>query len=241
MTVDVFAPGGGSYLLGGGATGCVLVHGFTAMPAELRPLGDALQVRGHTVFGLRMPGHGTHPEHLAETRWHHHVSAAADAVGLLRSMCDRVVVVGTSMGAIVALSPELAGADARVALAMPTCPGEGDARDTLTPKGTEVDPVFGIRRERDFPAYGMVPERHIGELLTGWRRMWEHLPNLTGPVQMVHSDADAFFPVESMQRVAGRMTSASVETHVVHGLGHAMVLDAGGGEVIDLVVEFAGR
>ena len=243
MSEPTFVEGGASYLLPGDRVGCVLIHGFTAMPAELRPLADHLHAAGRTVLGLRMPGHGTHPQHLAETRWHHHVSAAADAVGMLRSMCDRVGVIGTSMGAIVALSPELAVADARIALAIP---GEVDAtglpeEPQLVPKGVPLHPELGIRRERDFPAYGAEVLGHIGELAIGWRRMWEHLPDVAGPVLLAHSDADPFFPVEAMQRVAGCLTSADPTTHVAHGLDHAMVYDPHGRAVIELIAEFVER
>jgi hypothetical protein len=30
--------------------------------------------------------------------------------------------------------------------------------------------------------------------------MWEHLPDVTGPVLLAHSGADAFFPVTAMRR-----------------------------------------
>ncbi len=51
-------PDGVPFLLPGGSTGCVLVHGFTAMPGEMRWLGEDLASRGNTVVGIRLPGHG---------------------------------------------------------------------------------------------------------------------------------------------------------------------------------------
>ncbi|MDJ0771516.1 MAG: alpha/beta fold hydrolase [Ilumatobacter sp.] len=243
MDEPTFVEGGKSYLLPGDRVGCVLLHGFTAMPAELRPLADHLRAMGRTVLGLRMPGHGTHPQHLAETRWHHHVTAAADAVQMLRSMCHRVCVIGTSMGAIVSLSPELDVADARVALSIPAGVDTHGLPDEpqLIAKDVPLDPALGIRRERDFPAYGADVIAHVAELAVGWQRMWDNLPQLTGPVFLTHSDADGFFPVAATQQVQDRLSNADVTTHIAHGLDHAMVYDPGGRPVIELIGDFVER
>jgi len=50
-----------------GPIGCVLLHGFTAAPKEMRPLGDYLAARNYTVRGVRYAGHGTSPQDLART------------------------------------------------------------------------------------------------------------------------------------------------------------------------------
>ena len=53
----------------GGPTGILLVHGFTATPAEVRLLAKILHERGFTVAGPLLPGHGTKPEDLNRVRW----------------------------------------------------------------------------------------------------------------------------------------------------------------------------
>ena len=54
-------PGGEPFFLPGGSTGCLLIHGFTASPQEMRRLGEHLAGEGHTVLGLRLPGHASTP------------------------------------------------------------------------------------------------------------------------------------------------------------------------------------
>lgn len=47
----------------------LLVHGLSDSPYSLRPLALALQTAGITVYGLRLPGHGTIPAGLDAADW----------------------------------------------------------------------------------------------------------------------------------------------------------------------------
>ena len=47
------------FFLPGGKTGCLVVHGFTGTPLEMRGLGDFLHQQGHTILGVRLAGHAT--------------------------------------------------------------------------------------------------------------------------------------------------------------------------------------
>jgi carboxylesterase len=38
----------------GGKTGCLLVHGFTGSPKEMRWMGEYLAGQGYTVLGVRL-------------------------------------------------------------------------------------------------------------------------------------------------------------------------------------------
>src|SRR5436309_331310 len=60
--VDAFS------LPGSRPLGCLLVHGFTGTPEEMRPLGEALAARGFPVHAVRLAGHGTDVAELARTR-----------------------------------------------------------------------------------------------------------------------------------------------------------------------------
>src|SRR5690554_1252829 len=53
----------------GNSTGCLLIHGFTGTPSEMRPLGTYLNQQGYTVSGIQLPGHGTKPEDLMRVKW----------------------------------------------------------------------------------------------------------------------------------------------------------------------------
>ena len=47
---------------------CLLIHGFTGTPWDVRPLGEALSRAGIAVHGVRLPGHGTTPAAMLDAR-----------------------------------------------------------------------------------------------------------------------------------------------------------------------------
>lgn len=91
------------FLFSGGKTGCLLIHGFTGTPREMRLLGEALAARGHTALGVRLTGHATQPVDMLRTRWQDWLASAEDGYHLLQGISDSIFVVGLSMGGILSL------------------------------------------------------------------------------------------------------------------------------------------
>jgi len=83
--------------------GCLVLHGLTSSLATVSNLIPYLDERGipHAMPLLR--GHGTAPEDLRGVAWHHWYDDAAHALDELLTRCDRAVVMGLSMGGVVAL------------------------------------------------------------------------------------------------------------------------------------------
>jgi carboxylesterase len=78
--------------------GALVLHGFTGNPFSIRGVASAIADAGLTVEAPLLPGHGTSVADMVETRWSAW-SAAAEASYLdLAGRCERVVVVGLSMG-----------------------------------------------------------------------------------------------------------------------------------------------
>ncbi|MBC7231674.1 MAG: alpha/beta fold hydrolase [Chloroflexi bacterium] len=87
----------------GGPVGCLLIHGGTGSPPEMRPMGEYLAAKGLTVLGVRLAGHGTIPEDLLRTSWQDLVASAEEGLYRLQGSCERVFVAGLSMGGLLAL------------------------------------------------------------------------------------------------------------------------------------------
>jgi len=120
-------PGAGAYWFEGNDIGCLLVHGFTGTPQNVRPLADYLARRGLAVSAPRMPGHGTVAADLDATGPQDWLGAAEDALAELRRRCSTVFVAGISMGGTITLElarrhPDLAGI---VVMAAPVLALEG--------------------------------------------------------------------------------------------------------------------
>jgi len=91
------------YFLEGGTKACLLVHGITGTPAELRELGELLNSKGYTVLGVRLKGHGTVIEDMLDCTYRDWIASAVEGFELLRKKCSKVYVIGHSMGSLIAL------------------------------------------------------------------------------------------------------------------------------------------
>ena len=85
--------------------GVLLVHGYSGSPAEVRELGERLyKQEKYTVLGVLLPGHGTDPHALEHTKWEDWYLAVQAGVRQLQKTCQRVVVIGMSMGSLLTLN-----------------------------------------------------------------------------------------------------------------------------------------
>lgn len=93
-TRDFFFPGSG--------VSALLVHGLSGTPYEMRFLGERLAAAGVRVCGVRLAGHAGRPEELGaatHTQWYESV---VEGFERLRQFGDPNVVIGLSMGAVLA-------------------------------------------------------------------------------------------------------------------------------------------
>ena len=97
MTTTIM-PGCEPFSASGGRDGVLVLHGFTGNPQSMRPLAEAIANAGYTVELPRLPGHGTTVEDMMTTGWADWSGAADAAYRELATRCDRVAVVGLSMG-----------------------------------------------------------------------------------------------------------------------------------------------
>jgi carboxylesterase len=83
--------------------GALLLHGLTGMPAEMQPLAEKLQAAGLKTSSPLAPGHGAGHKEMLATGWQDWVTAGQRAFDELAEDCDKVVIVGLSMGAILGI------------------------------------------------------------------------------------------------------------------------------------------
>lgn len=192
-------PGGGAYWFEGNDVGCLLVHGFTGTPQNVRPLADYLARRGLAVSAPRMPGHGTTVADLDRTGPDEWLEAAEEALAELRERCSTVFVAGISMGGTLTLElarrhPDLAGV---VVMAAPVL-----AMEALEPLVADPDrpatvpapwATVGVLTE-DVGVGGIAYlEMPLGALERGMglmSRIREGLHDVTVPTLLIYGDAD---------------------------------------------------
>lgn len=229
----------------GGPIGCVLVHGFTAMPGEMRWLGDHLAARGHSVLGVRLPGHGTDPSHLRTVRMEDWLAAIDDGVAVVRPLAGRVVLVGQSLGGMLSLlSAAYRPVDGVVGLSVPAetarrVPPRWVLRlRRMEHKPTDADPLLGVRREAAYPAYAAFPRVVLAEVHRTARAMRSALGQVTCPALVVHSTGDRWAGPPHGEQIRAEIGSEVFEARIVEGLEHGMVRDPRRAEVFDIVAGF---
>lgn len=87
----------------GADTVLLFIHGIVEGPAQFRPLFRAAERRGISAVSLLLPGHGSDGRAFARSRmrqWQEYVDAAA---AHLRRRYPHVVLVGHSMGGLLAM------------------------------------------------------------------------------------------------------------------------------------------
>lgn len=134
--------------MSGGPEGALVLHGFTGNPSSMRSLAEHLADAGLSVELPRLPGHGTAVEDMVATGWDDWSAAAEEAYGGLAAHCNRVAVVGLSMGGTLACwlaerHHEIAGLVLVNPLVAPPDPTIRAALVEMADAGTEVMPGIG--------------------------------------------------------------------------------------------------
>ncbi len=245
-------PGAEPFFFPGGPVGCLLVHGFTGTPADLRPLGRALAARGHAALGPRLFAHATRPGDMQRARWQDWMADVESGYHLLQGACKEVLLVGLSMGAALAL---LAAAEfpcvGVVALSAPwDLPP--DPRRPLLRVGRPLSLLLPYvskphRRQPAVPSepeplsYPVYPLRAVVELEALLERMRAALPRVQAPVLLVHGRGDPVVPFSHQARLAEALRAASVERVALESDRHVPTRGPEGETVAERVAAFVER
>jgi carboxylesterase len=241
--------GGTPFLLPGGTTGCLLVHGYTASPQEMRFLGGRLNKQEFTALGIRLAGHATHVRHLHRIRWWDWIASVEDGIHILRGMCDKVVLVGLSLGGALCLTASTANkVDAVIALSTPfRLPPDLRLRllkPILRPlslvmptyqkgKSDWVDQTLVAERVA-YSEYSVRAAEEVRRLLSEMR---SKLTQIEAPVLLIHSQLDQLVPHADMDEIFALLETEKQREMVDKG-SHNIVGDADRETVVELIVKF---
>lgn len=235
----------------GGRTGCLLVHGFTGTPNEMRGLGEALNKAGHTVLGVRLFGHGTQPEDMIRARWWDWLASVEDGWNMLSDSTDQIVVMGLSMGGILSLilsarypvtgvvamaTPHHLPKDPRLPFAklishfVPFIPkGEPDWLDQ--------------EAYQQLVSYQKDPTRSFAELTILMEIMQNSLASISAPVMLINSKGDQTVKAEDQHQelIYSALGSQDKTSLWVENSGHVVTCDSARKQVFQTCIEFVER
>jgi carboxylesterase len=242
--------------LGDGPDACLLLHGLTGSPAEVRPVGEALAQAGFRAVGPLLPGHGTSAEDLYTVTRGDLLKAAESALLSLRG-ARRICLCGLSAGALVAIHlaarswtheglPDLSA----LALLAPAIEFAGTswlfaeilgrlpALPFIVGKGARDIQGADDRVPVADGSYGAIPLRWGPELHALSHEALQLARRVRAPALILQGARDKTLSPRGAQRLARQLASSKVEVRILQQSGHVLPLDVESGEVCSAVVQF---
>ena len=233
--------------------GCLVTHGFTGAPKEMRWLGEYLNQQGYTVCGIRLTGHATRPEDMIRSRWRDWLLSVEDGFDLLRCCTDQVFLLGLSMGGMLSLTAASAF-PVRGVVAMstpydlPHIPLPLWAIRVLSrfkrtmPKGkVPGGGWFDKAAYQQHVSYPENPLRSAVELKLLVDEMHAALPKISAPVLLIHSRNDDYVIKDSMQQIFDHLTTPDKQMLWVEGGGHVITEEPTRETVFKAAADFVAR
>lgn len=193
----------------GNHIGCLLIHGFSGSPSEMRLLGERIAKSGWTVLGIQLSGHGAASEQIAKFGWQDWVNDAKASVSGLKGSCSHIIAIGLSLGGLLALHLAAQGlVDGVVSMNSPM---------VLTPEKA-VEPKLERLGYVQFS-----PEALIS-LNKGIYQVRGRLHKITCPVLLMQSRIDAMVDPISVEIIAKNICSPQTEVVYWEHSGHILSL-----------------
>ena len=233
------------YSVTGDTRGALVLHGFTGNPQSMRGLALALADAGFTVEMPLLPGHGTDVTDMVPTRWEDWSGAAEAAYVDLAARSDAVVVVGLSMGgmlavwlaehhpqiaAIAVVNPIVAPPDADTLAFLQAMIDGGD--ELAAGVGSDIA-MEGVAES----AYPELPLRATLSLFSAAAEVEEALDSVSCPVLVFTSTQDHVVDPKSSELLVER-AKGPVEQVVLERSYHVATLDYDKDEIEARTIEF---
>ena len=222
--------GGEPFFIKGGASGVLLIHGFTGLPAGMLLLGEFLNRAGFSVLCPRLAGHGTSERDLMRTTKDDWFNSVLDGFFILRGVCDKIFVVGHSMGGLLTLKLAVEYQIAKIiTLAAPIFIDEGMGLRNLPPREFCSDAcIFTPRKKLDDvpPAVNNVYEKtpliSVHELVDLINDVKKLLPTVKTPILIMHGEEDHTAKPRSARFIMDNVGSAEKKIITVPNSGHLL-------------------
>lgn len=238
--------------------GCLLIHGFTGAPKEMRWMGEYLSQQGFPCLGVRLAGHATRPEDMIRSRYTDWMASVEDGYHLLRDALSsskggttgRIYLVGLSMGGVLSLLMstrlDVAGV---VAMSTPYQMPVNYPNWLLKlmskfvlyqPKSREVPGAswFDKAAYAEHVSYPQNPVRSGAELQLLLAEMRAALLRVDVPVLLIHSKNDTYVLPENMEHIYADLGTSDKAKRYVTEAGHVVTRDAARDQVFEAAKEF---
>jgi carboxylesterase len=232
----------------GNDTGCLLIHGFSGSPSEMRLLGEYLADKGYSVLGIRLPGHGTKIEDLNRITWQDWSNAVQDGWHILHPNTKRIFLIGFSMGGALALyQASILPVEGLVCLSTPYELGP-DSRanifslvsDIISYASQGETNCLKDDQAGDNFSYDRYPFKGLIQLFRLLVPMRATLPDIKVPTFLIHSQNDIGIPPQNMEKIALALGTPQEDIRklLLENSGHVVTRDCDKDLVFESIHEF---
>jgi carboxylesterase len=225
--------------------GVLVCHGFTGSPNSMREWANHFIAQGWSVRLPLLPGHGTSWQEANRTTWDQWYATDEEAFTELRSRCDKVFIVGLSMGGALALRlAETHGDDvAGLVLVNPMVTSTKFAYKLLPALSRVVPSVKALGNDIAKPgvqerAYDRTPVRALASARLGFAAVRADLGKVTQPIRIYNSLQDHVVePVNGFMIMKG-VSSSRAERIELNDSYHVATMDYDAPQIFEGSVEF---
>jgi carboxylesterase len=249
MPVSIVRPKSEPYFFPGNEIGCLMVHGFTACPRELKLMGTYLHRKmGYTVHGIRLPGHATDANDMTRMRWWDWMAAVEDGYALLKSQTKQIYLMGLSMGGVISLLfSTRQTVNGVVTMSTPYHIPQGyfpyirpiiPLLSTIMPtlKKGRKNHWFNPQALEDRFSYSVNPLRAAYELDRMLNLLHSDHSKLTAPLLMIHSKDDDYIPISHLIYYRNALPQAKFIQ--IEGANHLIAQDGDREKVFGFAADF---
>jgi carboxylesterase len=195
-------------------TAALLVHGFTGTPWEMAPLARHLAKKGITSVAVRLPGHGTTPEDLAQKKYEEWVEVVSQGQQFLKKEHTKIVAIGLSTGALISLEAHLSNNFTALVLLSPYL----KTRHPLAPMVGLLRHIIRFQKRKSTPDeeryyYNMRPLEGIYQINRLIRHIKTKLQEITVPALVTCSEGDLTIDPKSAVDLYNQLGSQIKELH----------------------------
>lgn len=235
--------------------GCLLLHGLTSSIATVDGLVPHLMARGIPYRVPVLRGHGGLPGDLVGVTWRDWYVDASAALEDLLQQCGQVVVVGLSMGGVVALhlaaergeqicgvvaiAPALRLVGTPVEQARLACLALVGRHISVNPLNAYLDTELAARSTN----YPTAPARAVLSLAGYGRKVARLIPRVRAPLLVLYAPNDRIVDPRMARALFARAGTPAARKQLVAfpNSGHEMLLDREAPSVIAAVMRFVDR
>ncbi len=203
---------------GSGSTGCYMIHGFTGSTFELTELAQHLADNGLRVQAKLLAGHGTSIEECNLVTAEQWLEETEIRFTQFMLECDKIFVIGLSMGAGLALHlGRLFPVNGVIAMSAALQIETWKTRFMLPAMSLFVDSiekakVYAGKDLKTYPpvGYPAYPSRALRQVIRLNRYIRKNLSKIEVPVLVQHSRADLTVSMDNAHYVYAQLKNATV-------------------------------